>query len=61
MENITPPQITIWLDEEYQEINTSFTYKDGIHLAFKDYVDACKRAALAFGYSENLVKDTFGE
>lgn len=61
MENITAPQITIWLNEEYQDVDVSFTYKGGTHLAFSDYVDACKRAALAFGYGENIVKDFFGE
>ena len=61
MENITSPQITIWLDEEFQDADVSFTYKGGTHLAFNDYVDACRRAALAFGYNESLVKDFFGE
>ena len=61
MEIITPPKVSIWLEEEYRDADVSFTYKSGTHLAFNDYVDACRRAALAFGYSESLVKDTFGE
>lgn len=61
METQTDVQVSIWLREKYQEVDTSFTYKNGSNLAFNDYVDACRRAALAFGYSENLVKDTFGE
>ena len=61
METETDVQVTIWFKEKYQEVDTSFTYKGGTHLAFNDYIDACRRAALAFGYSENLVKDTFGE
>ena len=61
MEITTSPKVTIWFEEEYKDVDISFTYKGGLHLAFNDYVDACRRAALAFGYSENLVKDTFGE
>ena len=53
--------ITIWIQEEFQDVDVSFTYKENSSLKFADYVDACRRAALAFGYSENLVKDTFGE
>lgn len=52
--------INIWIQEEAQDVNVSFTYK-GDCLSFSDYVDACRRAALAFGYSENLVRNTFGE
>ena len=59
MENITSPQVTIWFKEEYQDVDVSFTYKGGIHLAFNDYIDACRRAALAFGYNENLVRNFF--
>jgi hypothetical protein len=53
--------VTIWIQEEGQDVDVSFTYKGDSALSFYDYVDACKRAALAFGYSENLVKDFFGE
>lgn len=61
METETDVQVTIWFKEKYKDVDVSFTYKGGLHLAFNDYIDACRRAALAFGYSENLVKDTFGE
>ena len=53
--------VTIWIQEEFQDVDVSFTYKGNSSLKFADYVDACRRAALAFGYGENLVKDTFGE
>lgn len=53
--------VIIWIQEEGQDVDVSFTYKGDNALSFYDYVDACKRAALAFGYGENLVKDFFGE
>lgn len=53
--------VTIWIQEEYQDVDVSFTYKGNNSLKFSDYIDACKRAALAFGYGENIVKDFFGE
>lgn len=61
MEVESNAQVTIWIQEECQDVDVSFTYKGDNSLKFDDYVDACKRAALAFGYSENLVKDVFGE
>lgn len=61
MEAESNAQVTIWIQEEFQDVDVSFTYKGDSNLKFTDYVDACKRAALAFGYSENLVKDMFGE
>ncbi len=61
METEVSTQVTIWIQEEYQDVDISFTYKGDNSLKFSDYIDACKRAALAFGYSENLVKDFFGE
>ena len=54
-------QVTIRIREECQDVDVSFTYKGNKNLEFTDYIDACKRAALAFGYGENLVKDTFEE
>ena len=61
MEVESSTQVTIWIQEEFQDVDVSFTYKGESSLSFNDYIDACKRAALAFGYSENLVRDTFGE
>ena len=61
METEASTQVTIWIQEEFQDVDISFTYKGNSNLKFSDYIDACKRAALAFGYSENLVKDFFGE
>ena len=52
--------VIIWIQEESQDVDVSFTYKGDNSLKFSDYIDACKRAALAFGYSENLVKNFFG-
>lgn len=53
--------VTIWIHEEYLDVDVSFTYKGNPSLKFSDYIDACRRAALAFGYGENLVKNFFGE
>ena len=53
--------VTIWIQEEAQNVDVSFTYKDESSLNFSDYIDACKRAALAFGYPENLVNSFFNE
>ena len=61
METEANTQVTIWIQEEFQDVDVSFTYKGNSNLKFNDYIDACRRAALAFGYSENLVKDFFGE
>lgn len=54
-------QVTIRAQEECQDVDVSFTYKGSNVLEFTDYIDACRRAALAFGYSENLIKNIFGE
>lgn len=54
-------QVTIRIREKFQDVDVSFTYKGNNDLKFTDYIDACRRAALAFGYDENLVKDTFDE
>lgn len=51
--------ITIQMQEEVQNMNISFTFNGQKSLDFNDYIDACKRAALAFGYSENTVNNFF--
>ena len=61
METEASTQVTIWIQEQFQDVDVSFTYKGNPDLKFGDYIDACRRAALAFGYSENLVSDFFGE
>lgn len=51
--------VTIWMQEEGQDVDVSFTYKGDCSLKFGDYIDACKRAALAFGYNETTVNNFF--
>ena len=51
--------VTIWMQEESQEVDVSFTYTGDISLNFSDYIDACRRAALAFGYGEATVNNFF--
>ena len=59
-ENLAQSSITFWMEEDAQKVNISYTF-DTYGLSFEDFFRACRGAALAFGYSENLVNEFFSE
>ena len=51
-------EVTFWIKEQAQEVDMTF-YFDSDGLYFDDFYDACRRAALAFGYPEETVNKYF--
>ena len=47
--------VTIWMDDGYEDTQFSVTYRKADGLTMCQYINACRRAAIAYGFSIDLV------
>ena len=53
--------VNIWIEDECEDTQFGITYHEADGLTIYQYLNACRRAALAHGFSKNTVDKFFPE
>lgn len=53
--------VTIWIEDGLEDTQFGVTYRNSDGLTIQQYLNACRKAALGYGFSINTVNKFFPE